>query len=102
MVSMVLLCVSAGTGEGDVGDAEKLLQPYLKKYPKVGPEYPSVGCGGCVVKESGFTICMGCMRNSAVTVITKTRSYAESPRETERKSFCDILRNLQWCGYGEI
>lgn len=25
-----------GTGEGDVEDAEKLLQPYLKKYPKVG------------------------------------------------------------------
>lgn len=24
-----------GTGEGDVEDAEKLLQPYLKKYPKV-------------------------------------------------------------------
>lgn len=25
----------AGTGEGDVHDAEKLLQPYLQKYPKV-------------------------------------------------------------------
>lgn len=34
----VTLCVCVcplGTGEGDVDDAEKLLQPYLKKYPKV-------------------------------------------------------------------
>lgn len=29
----------AGTGEGDVQDAEKLLQPYLKKYPKVCQSY---------------------------------------------------------------
>lgn len=26
---------NSGTGEGDVEDAEKLLQPYLKQYPKV-------------------------------------------------------------------
>ncbi|KAJ3598870.1 hypothetical protein NHX12_032833 [Muraenolepis orangiensis] len=37
---MLLLCYHTfmsfilGTGEGDVGDAEKLLQPYLTKYPK--------------------------------------------------------------------
>lgn len=30
----LILC-DLGTGEGDVEDAEKLLQPYLKKYPKV-------------------------------------------------------------------
>lgn len=30
----LVLC-DLGTGEGDVEDAEKLLQPYLKKYPKV-------------------------------------------------------------------
>lgn len=38
MLFCVTLCVFVcplGTGEGDVDDAEKLLQPYLKKYPKV-------------------------------------------------------------------
>uniref|UniRef100_A0A8C5FFN1 Tetratricopeptide repeat domain 39A n=1 Tax=Gadus morhua TaxID=8049 RepID=A0A8C5FFN1_GADMO len=42
LCNMLLLCYHTfmsfilGTGEGDVGDAEKLLEPYLKKYPKVG------------------------------------------------------------------
>uniref|UniRef100_A0A671VCL9 Tetratricopeptide repeat domain 39A n=1 Tax=Sparus aurata TaxID=8175 RepID=A0A671VCL9_SPAAU len=41
LCNMLLLCYHTfmsfilGTGEGDVEDAEKLLQPYLKKYPKV-------------------------------------------------------------------
>uniref|UniRef100_A0A673AZF1 Tetratricopeptide repeat domain 39A n=1 Tax=Sphaeramia orbicularis TaxID=375764 RepID=A0A673AZF1_9TELE len=40
LCNMLLLCYHTfmsfilGTGEGDVDDAEKLLQPYLKKYPK--------------------------------------------------------------------
>uniref|UniRef100_A0A8C1RA59 Tetratricopeptide repeat domain 39A n=2 Tax=Cyprinus carpio TaxID=7962 RepID=A0A8C1RA59_CYPCA len=40
LCNMLLLCYHTfmsfilGTGEGDVEDAEKLLQPYLKKYPK--------------------------------------------------------------------
>uniref|UniRef100_A0A665USR4 Tetratricopeptide repeat domain 39A n=1 Tax=Echeneis naucrates TaxID=173247 RepID=A0A665USR4_ECHNA len=40
LCNMLLLCYHTfmsfilGTGEGDVADAEKLLQPYLKKYPK--------------------------------------------------------------------
>ncbi|CAG5861154.1 unnamed protein product [Menidia menidia] len=40
LCNMLLLCYHTfmsfilGTGEGDVQDAEKLLQPYLKKYPK--------------------------------------------------------------------
>ncbi|KAA0714234.1 Tetratricopeptide repeat protein 39A [Triplophysa tibetana] len=40
LCTMLLLCYHTfmsfilGTGEGDVEDAEKLLQPYLKKYPK--------------------------------------------------------------------
>ncbi|XP_064197020.1 tetratricopeptide repeat protein 39A-like isoform X1 [Anguilla rostrata] len=40
LCSMLLLCYHTfmsfilGTGEGDVGDAERLLQPYLEKYPK--------------------------------------------------------------------
>uniref|UniRef100_A0A672KS38 Tetratricopeptide repeat domain 39A n=1 Tax=Sinocyclocheilus grahami TaxID=75366 RepID=A0A672KS38_SINGR len=40
LCNMLLLCYHTfmsfilGTGEGDVKDAEKLLQPYLKKYPK--------------------------------------------------------------------
>lgn len=34
-MSLLLSLCHAGTGEGDVEDAEKLLQPYLKKYPKV-------------------------------------------------------------------
>ncbi|KAJ8274840.1 hypothetical protein COCON_G00094650 [Conger conger] len=40
LCSMVLLCYHTfmsfilGTGEGDVGDAERLLQPYLEKYPQ--------------------------------------------------------------------
>ncbi|XP_030227662.1 tetratricopeptide repeat protein 39A isoform X2 [Gadus morhua] len=40
LCNMLLLCYHTfmsfilGTGEGDVGDAEKLLEPYLKKYPK--------------------------------------------------------------------
>ncbi|XP_062306162.1 tetratricopeptide repeat protein 39A isoform X1 [Osmerus eperlanus] len=39
LCNMLLLCYHTfmsfilGTGEGDVGDAEKLLQPYLKQYP---------------------------------------------------------------------
>uniref|UniRef100_A0A6Q2X7U1 Uncharacterized protein n=1 Tax=Esox lucius TaxID=8010 RepID=A0A6Q2X7U1_ESOLU len=41
LCNMLLLCYHTfmsfilGTGEGDVEDAEKLLQPYLKHYPKV-------------------------------------------------------------------
>uniref|UniRef100_A0A7N6FLY2 Tetratricopeptide repeat domain 39A n=1 Tax=Anabas testudineus TaxID=64144 RepID=A0A7N6FLY2_ANATE len=40
LCNMLLLCYHTfmsfilGTGEGDVEDAEKLLQPYIKKYPK--------------------------------------------------------------------
>uniref|UniRef100_A0AAR2KU34 Tetratricopeptide repeat domain 39A n=1 Tax=Pygocentrus nattereri TaxID=42514 RepID=A0AAR2KU34_PYGNA len=40
LCNMLLLCYHTfmsfilGTGEGDVEDAEKLLQPYLKRYPK--------------------------------------------------------------------
>ncbi|XP_006803394.2 tetratricopeptide repeat protein 39A [Neolamprologus brichardi] len=40
LCNMLLLCYHTfmsfilGTGEGDVEDAEKLLEPYLKKYPK--------------------------------------------------------------------
>uniref|UniRef100_A0A8C5ECW1 Tetratricopeptide repeat domain 39A n=1 Tax=Gouania willdenowi TaxID=441366 RepID=A0A8C5ECW1_GOUWI len=40
LCNMLLLCYHTfmsfilGTGEGDVDDAEKLLQPFLKKYPK--------------------------------------------------------------------
>ncbi|XP_063057746.1 tetratricopeptide repeat protein 39A isoform X2 [Engraulis encrasicolus] len=40
LCNMLLLCYHTfmsfilGTGEGDVDDAEKLLQPYLKQYPK--------------------------------------------------------------------
>ncbi|RXM30548.1 Tetratricopeptide repeat protein 39A [Acipenser ruthenus] len=40
LCTMLLLCYHTfmsfvlGTGEGDVGDAEALLQPYLKRYPK--------------------------------------------------------------------
>ncbi|MED6245128.1 tetratricopeptide repeat domain 39A [Ataeniobius toweri] len=40
LCNMLLLCYHTfmsfilGTGEGDVEDAERLLQPYLKKYPK--------------------------------------------------------------------
>uniref|UniRef100_A0A8C9UAF7 Tetratricopeptide repeat domain 39A n=1 Tax=Scleropages formosus TaxID=113540 RepID=A0A8C9UAF7_SCLFO len=41
LCNMLLLCYHTfmsfilGTGEGDVADAERLLQPYLKQYPKV-------------------------------------------------------------------
>lgn len=34
-ISLHVCVCPLGTGEGDVKDAEKLLQPYLKKYPKV-------------------------------------------------------------------
>ena len=48
---MFSLCATVGTGEGDVGDAEKLLEPYLKKYPKVSHQYCLVWWEVFAVKE---------------------------------------------------
>ena len=44
----------AGTGEGDVEDAEKLLQPYLKQYPKVSEDI-------CIIYSSKVQLFSNCI-----------------------------------------
>lgn len=35
-IGMIFFFVYAGTGEGEVADAEKLLNPFRLRYPRVG------------------------------------------------------------------
>lgn len=37
----------SGTGNVNIEEAEKLLKPYLKRYPKVGPPHPPAGTSPC-------------------------------------------------------
>ena len=52
-----------GTGEGDVEDAEKLLQPYLQKYPKVWQKnekcFLSLGTTSVTQAECGLCFLSG-------------------------------------------